>query len=160
MGLRGPRPQPTVLQVLEGVHKSKINRAEPKPMQKKRVPPAPSYLPPLAKKEWKRIAPELHVLGLLTNLDKAALSGYCASYATWVHASKEIQKHGMLIKAQSGFPIQSPYVSIANKAMTEMRKWLTEFGMTPSSRSRIVVGTGKKYPGEELLTNGIEDFLD
>ena len=59
----------------------------------------------------------------------------------------------MLIKAPSGYPIVSPYMSIANKAMIEMRKWLIEFGMTPSSRSRI------NLPAKEKEDNPLEKYL-
>ena len=48
-----------------------------------------------------------------------------------------LRNHGLLIKAPSGYPIVNPYLSIANKAMLQIRAFLTEFGMTPSSRSRI-----------------------
>ncbi len=150
----GPKPKPSNLKRLEGFRKERINQQEPRPRLSKRVPPAPSYLPALAKKEWKRHATELHRLGLLTDLDRPALEGYCQAYAAFVEASINIQKHGVLVKAQSGFPIQSPYLGIANQASDRMKKWMCEFGMTPSSRSRIEVGKGekKKAKGQELLT--------
>jgi len=44
-----------------------------------------------------------------------------------------------VIKSPSGFPIQSPYLAIANKAMDQMTKLLTEFGMSPSSRTCVAV---------------------
>ena len=152
-----PRPKPTRLKILEGVHKSKIHRNEPKPIQPKRVPPAPSYLNNIGKREWKRIAKELHGLGLLTNLDKTALAGYCQCYVMYIDATKKIQEQGVLVKAQSGFPMQSPYVSIANKAMVEMRKWLLEFGMTPSSRSKITIQPDKQYGHGRGILKYIDD---
>lgn len=33
--------------------------------------------------------------------------------------------------------MQSPFLAIANKAFEQMRAMLVEFGMTPSSRSRV-----------------------
>ena len=149
-------PKPTKLKLLEGIRKERINTNEPKPKSAKRVPPAPSYLPALAKKEWKRHAGELHRLGLLTDLDRPALEGYCHAYSTFMEAVKNIEKHGVLVKAQSGFPMQSPYLSIANKAMAEMRKWQTEFGMTPSSRSKITIQPDKQH-GQG---RGILKYLD
>jgi len=152
---QGAKPKPTVVKVFEGNRgRRPLPENEPKPKIAKRVPPAPSYLPALAKKEWKRHAAELHRLGLLTDLDRPALEGYCQAYATFVEASQNIQKHGLLVKAQSGFPVQSPYLSIANKAMVEMRKWHCEFGMTPSSRTGVAVSkdTKKKARGQDLLT--------
>ena len=34
-------------------------------------------------------------------------------------------------------PIRPPYPVVADHAMEQMRKFLVEFGLTPSSRSRI-----------------------
>lgn len=48
-------------------------------------------------------------------------------------------KYGTVVKSPSGYPIQSPYLAIANKAHEQMTKLLAEFGMTPSSRSRCMV---------------------
>jgi P27 family predicted phage terminase small subunit len=54
-------------------------------------------------------------LPLLTNHDRGALASYCGAYALWAEATEAIQKYGVLIKAPSGFPVQSPYLSIANR---------------------------------------------
>ncbi|MFZ3226441.1 MAG: P27 family phage terminase small subunit [Xanthobacteraceae bacterium] len=42
-----------------------------------------------------------------------------------------------IVKTQRGFPIQSPYVSIANRQAEIMMRIASEFGFTPASRSRI-----------------------
>ena len=47
-------------------------------------------------------------------------------------------RYGAVIKAPSGFPVQSPFLAIANKAHEQMVKLLTEFGMTPAARTRVV----------------------
>ena len=38
-----------------------------------------------------------------------------------------------------GYPIQSPYVAIANRQAEIMMRIASEFGFTPASRSRIAV---------------------
>jgi len=88
----------------------------------------------------------------MTNLDNAALGMYCESYAKYVDANKKIHKLGTIIKAPSGYPIPSPYLSIACKAFEEMRKMLVEFGMTPSSRAGIQSSKPKQKRNE------FEDF--
>ncbi len=151
----GVKPKPIILRKLDGdKDKRRTNIEEPKARISKRIPPAPSYLPPLAKKEWKRAAKELHPLGLLTELDRTGLEAYCQAYSVFIDAVTKLQKHGMLIKAKSGFPVQSPYLNIANQASEKMRRWLTEFGMTPSGRTRLAIGQAeqKKAKGQELLT--------
>ena len=138
MAKSGPKPKPTRVKKLQGnPGRRPLPKNEPKPRKSSGLPRAPSYLNKKAQKEWRRMVKELHPIGLLTNIDLTALAGYCACYAEWIAAMAQIEKHGSLIKAPSGYPMQSPYLNIANKAMIEMRKWLVEFGMTPSSRSRV-----------------------
>jgi P27 family predicted phage terminase small subunit len=48
-----------------------------------------------------------------------------------------IQKYGTMMKSPSGYPIQSPYVAIANKQAEIMMKIASEFGFTPASRGRL-----------------------
>jgi len=46
-----------------------------------------------------------------------------------------------MIKSPQGFPIQSPYLSIANRQAEIMMRIASEFGFTPPSRSRISAPT-------------------
>ncbi len=73
----------------------------------------------------------------LSRIDRAALAAYCQAWGRWVEAEEALRKYGVMIKSPSGFPMQSPYLAIANKAMEQMRAMLTEFGMSPSSRTRV-----------------------
>ena len=154
---RGPAPQPTVKRKLHGnPGRRPYPKNEPKPEKSEKIPLAPRHLDKVAQKEWRRMAKELHPIGLLTNIDLTALAAYCSTYSLWVDAITKIQKHGPLIKAQSGFPMQSPYLQIANKSQAEMRKWMVEFGLTPSSRTRITVEKPKekKDPLAEFQARG------
>ena len=76
-------------------------------------------------------------LRVLTNLDRGALAAYCSAYALWAEAIEAIQKFGVMVKSPTGFPIQSPYVSIANRQAEIMLRIASEFGFTPASRGRI-----------------------
>jgi P27 family predicted phage terminase small subunit len=51
-----------------------------------------------------------------------------------------IERYGTMVKSPNGFPMQSPHVAVANKQVDIMVRIASEFGMTPSSRSRIRVG--------------------
>jgi P27 family predicted phage terminase small subunit len=55
----------------------------------------------------------------------------------WAEAMEQIQKYGTMVKSPSGFPIQSPYLSIANRQAEIMMRIASEFGFTPASRSRL-----------------------
>ena len=135
---------PTELHILNG-NPSKIKdlgKNEPKPAPI--CPECPEWLCKDAKKEWERISPQLEKLGLLTQIDMAALVGYCESWAQYKKAIEFIQKNGEVypIKDDNGkikYLQQFPQVSIANKALINIKSFCTEFGMTPSARSRMIV---------------------
>jgi len=134
--MRGRRPKPTRMKVLTGnPSKRPLNVNEPSPQAA--VPECPAELGPVAHREWDRLVGELAVLKLLTNLDRAALAAYCGSYSLWAESMEAIQKFGTMIKSPSGYPIQSPYVAIANRQAEIMMRIASEFGFTPASRSRI-----------------------
>ena len=85
MATRGRKPKPTAMKILEGnPGKRPLNENEP-------VPPkgeikSPAWLLPEAKKEWKRLAPSLEAMGVLTMADWTAFQGYCQAYARWKEA--------------------------------------------------------------------------
>jgi P27 family predicted phage terminase small subunit len=156
--MAGRRPKPTALKELQGnPGKRALNKNEPKPTG---IPTCPSHLDRIAKAEWKRVSYELLSVGLLTVVDRSALGAYCAAFARWVKAEKELQNKPAVVKAPSGYPMPNPYIGIANSALDLMRKFLTEFGMTPASRSRIHVepaGGGADPFAAFMASIGAED---
>ena len=149
----GPKPKPTAIKKLRGnPGKRKLPDNEPQPDQTNKPPPVPRHLCKVGKKKWRQLSKELHAAGLLTKIDQDQLAVYCVEYATFIEAEANIQEHGKLIKAQSGFPMQSPWLAIRNKASDKMKKIAVEFGMTPSSRSRVTVEKPKeKDPLEDFF---------
>jgi len=147
---RGPKPKPTNLKKLEGVRTDRINDNEPEP-QLGRVT-CPSFLSKEAKAEWKRIAPELIRLGLLTPVDRAAFAGYCQAYGRWVKAERLLLEKGVLVSGNKGQLIASPLLWISTSAAKNMLRFGVEFGLTPSSRSRLVgMNPEERDPLDELL---------
>lgn len=136
MGQRGPTPKPTNIKKLHGTYRAdRAPKAEPKP--KVEAPTCPSWLHVEAKREWKRIIDKLEKLGLVTELDRAPLAGYCQAYAEWWKMCKEVEKHGEVHTTDKGYPVQRPEVSMRDKAWDRMLKSAREFGFTPSARSRV-----------------------
>ena len=86
---------------------------------------------------------------LLTPADRSALMAYCVAYARWVKAEQQVKQYGTIVKSpDKGFPMKSPYLTIADQAMESMRKFMVEFGLTPSSRSRIKLPEDKDAADE------------
>ena len=134
--MRGRIPKPTEVKKLEGnPGKRALNQKEPKPESV--IPRCPSHLPDAAKTEWRRITKELHALGLLSRIDRAALVAYCQAWADYIEADKEITEQGSVIISEKGGMYQNPWVGIKNSALNRIVKISAEFGMTPSSRSRV-----------------------
>ena len=134
--MRGRKPRPSHLKLLDGnPGRQKLNPHEPQPP--KRAPTCPAHLCPAAKSEWKRLAGQLSGLRILTELDRAALAAYCQAYGRWVEAERKLHETPMLLKLPSGYVQQNPWLTIANKQLELMHKYLSEFGLSPVSRSRV-----------------------
>ncbi len=157
MATRGRKPKPTALKVLEGnPGKRPLNTNEPIPP--KGTIKCPNWLMPEAKKEWKRLAPALEAMGVLTVADEKAFAGYCQAYARWREAEEFITQHGSIFKTPSGYVQQVPKVSIAQQNLKIMQSICSEFGLTPATRARIIAGGpdehGSEDPMEALLKGG------
>lgn len=144
MATRGRKPTPTALKKLKGnPGKRPLNGAEPVVPPGK--PTCPKHIAGEGKKEWARSTKLLAEMGLLSKAEGPALALYCQLYERWVEAEANIKKYGMIIPVGENGALQlSPYVSIANQAMAQMQRLLCEFGLTPSSRSRIRLPPPKK----------------
>ena len=137
--MRGRKPLPSNVVRLRGnPGKRRLNDAEPRPVAT--TPSCPACLGDEARKEWKRLAKELAGLGLLSRVDRAMLAAYCQAHALWLEAVRSLNRYGTMVKSPNGSPMQSPYLAVANKQVDIMVRIAAEFGMTPSSRTRIRVG--------------------
>jgi len=101
------------------------------------LPRCPSHLSEVARKEWRRLATPLHEAGILTLADRAALAAFCQAWARWVEAEEKLKETPMLIRTPSGYAQQSPWLSIANKQLELMGRYMSELGLTPVARERL-----------------------
>lgn len=132
----GRKPKPTALKMLAGnPGKRPLNDREAKPAQG--MPRCPNHLDGEARREWHRIRKDLYKAGLLYKIDRAALAAYCQAYSTWVAACQLVASEGLTYESEKGNTLQHPGVSIMLRAQDTMLKICSEFGMTPSSRSRV-----------------------
>lgn len=149
MGQRGPAPVPTGILRLRGTLRNDRVYNEPKVAGK--PPKCPAWLAPEAKSAWKALAPDLLATGLLTRLDRNALSRYCTLWARWRKAEDFLAKHGEVytLKDAAGGPrcvMPFPQVAVAHRLSLALTKLEAEFGMTPSGRSRLHVEMPSAVP--------------
>jgi P27 family predicted phage terminase small subunit len=158
MGTRGRKPKPTAIKELAGnPGKRPLNKQEPKPGQPDlRVPRG--KLPRDGQRLWRVIAPMLDRLGVLTEADVPALEMLCLHYAVVRMAWEELERDGSVVaEGVMGGIKKHPAVSVLRENSLAFRAYLTEFGMTPSSRVRVKAGDGEKDKSlAELLFEGIE----
>lgn len=145
----GPRTgKPTALKILQGTARpDRIKKGEPKPVPL--APDPPAWLDRVAKATWRKYAPMLERLGLLTEADGESLAAYCAAVSRYVAATKRLKK----VTRESPDDIETirkAEVSV-EKAEQSMRLLGNEFGLTPAARSRIDVSPEATNNGEGIL---------
>ena len=149
----GRKPKPTALKLLEGnPGKRELNQFEPKPTDG--MPICPEWLMEDAKEEWYRLAAVMNKMGILSEVDQSAFAVYCQTWARWKEAQEHIDREGSTFETDSGQIKRNPWVAIANEWQAKLMSVCGEFGLTPSSRSRIVAANSK-----ETEADGMEALL-
>lgn len=111
----------------------------------------PKWMDAMAREIWKELSEQLVAQDLFTIVDRSALEIFCTTYSRWRKAEKAILKADELtFTTPNGYRQELPEVAISRKAAADIRAWCSEFGFTPSARSRLVKGSGaaagKKKP--------------
>lgn len=150
--MAGRRPKPNQIKILEG------NPG------KRALPDLPNILPgepeapesvlgdPVAHAEWRRIVPELMRANLLSLCDAAALASYCSAFSLYQAAAESVAKDGITVASPMGVR-KNPAVGIMLDAWKGVRGFCAEFGLTPSSRSKVTRADSNADP------DAFEQFL-
>lgn len=138
--VRGRKPKPAALKALDG-NPGKRKFTAPALPAFPGPPPlkCPMHILGHARAEWKRLVAELTRLGLIAAVAPAALETYATTYALWRKAKTELNRKAtrLIIETESGYQLANPLIGIVNTAATQLRAWLSEFGLTPTSRARV-----------------------
>ena len=97
----------------------------------KRKATAPAIAPPAhlndaAKRKWGEIVP---IIGNRADADQGVLdcaAAYCVAWAAWTDAQNKVNELGPVVKGLSGVAQVNPYVTIAEKALRQMRQFAAE----------------------------------
>jgi P27 family predicted phage terminase small subunit len=151
--MRGRKPKPTVLHIIEGTrnvtrHADRENEPDPDPAENI----YPDYLSEDAMPVWDEMASLLIDIGVLTEADVQLFSAYCEKRAQYLKYDKKARETPDLIKTPNGHLQPNPYISMANRAYDQMCKLASEFGITPSSRTRVsAVDNGSRKRKSEFF---------
>ena len=143
-GKSGRKTKPKVLKELAGTFRAdQHNENEPIMPALDIAPRCPAHLKGEVRKTWQRVGRLLAKTGVLTQADLHALEAYCVVFARWQDAETNLTTYGVML-TRDGQLFASPFLRIAEDSLKQMRAWMVEFGLTPSSRSRVKVE--KKEP--------------
>lgn len=116
----------------------------------------PSYLSKEARKEYRRVAPELAEQGILTEVSSNLLASYAAVYALWRAALEDIATNGQVLMCKSTTrtgetitPKLNPAVRSLLQLQTAMLSSAKLFGLDPLSSQNV---TANPLPADPLAS--------
>lgn len=160
------RPKkPSHLKLVTGTErKSRVNSAEPKPTKAPRL--APAGLPDAVARAWRLYVPRLDRMGVLSDSDVPAVLALCHAHAEREAARAAlaedfltptgavIAKGGVTtyatMSSTGGMMLRTrPEVALVADADRRVMAYLSQFGLTPASRSKVTSGGGgDEKPGD------------
>ena len=155
MGQRGPAPTPTEMKRLAGNPGNRpLPESEPQPPPLETIEP-PAWLEPKEAEVWRRRAPALAAMKVLTAADSAALELLCEIEVEIAEIRARIKRDGRVSKT-GGAKYKAVKAHPLEQALRDRRamriELLAKFGMTPSDRTRLKVDPPKpKDPAEEFM---------
>jgi P27 family predicted phage terminase small subunit len=128
--------KPLAIHKLEGTL-APYRHAKEHPRPRPIAPKCPQSLEPAAREHWRKLAPRLERLGLLTEIDGPAFERYCRYYSLWVQAREEIDRDGATVPGYRGGERKHPALTTLFRCEALMGEFMKAFGLTPLSRSRL-----------------------
>ena len=92
--------------------------------------------------EWNRVVPLLNATRIFLLTHEKTLAAYCDCVADVEIASKELTRDGQTILDSTGKKINHPAWARKRDARAQMLRYASEFGLTPSSQSKVSVVAG------------------
>ncbi len=115
-------------------------------------PVAPSWLTPEELEIWKRLAPTLRDMAIISVADADSLGRYCHALAEWVAVTTELRGKPRLVKPESAPAYQNPLLKVRADLAKEIQSLEDRFGLTPAARMTLNVSAmfrpGYKAPRE------------
>lgn len=170
------RRQPIALVQAKG--KKHLTKAEIEERQKTEIHApsdkvtAPSYLTPAQKKAFRKTVKELRAIDLISNLDVDALARLIIAQDKYKEVTEEINRQPLMIevpyetKDESGEPIIKTHeivngqverlALLQDRYFRQCRQGAADFGLTVSSRCRLVVPKAQEAPKDNKFSKFAE----
>lgn len=152
MGLRGPKPKPLELKLLEGNRGHRPISADGAFRPVVGIPTPPAWLSKEAKKAWKRLSVELVAYNVLSAVDRDAFVMLCQTIGRMEQieqsiAARQAQLIGegkdpadaLIAHTPNGMRVQAVIYQLLNREQSKLTAMLAEFGLSPSARTRVTL---------------------
>jgi P27 family predicted phage terminase small subunit len=170
--MAGRKPLPDAVKQLRGTDQP-VRMSKSVTKLTVQIPEPPEYLSERAKEAYWQLASVLHTMRIITIADKTALELLCESYATYRECYEFVQKNSRTYETYSTYPVRNaegmvtgheqvegsvmyrprPEVAMMNEAWKQVRSMLAEFGLTPSSRSKVsAMGENEEDPFDKFMS--------
>lgn len=133
MGARGPKPKPIKISELSG---RSHHKKEPPPvtLEIDNAPQSDYEYIPNAKELWD----SLSMAGIVKTSDRLAYLRYSQLQKIYFDAVADIKDRGMIINKDMSNERYNPSWRIMRDAQAELLRLESEFGLTPSSKRRVL----------------------
>lgn len=95
---------------------------------------SPEHLDAQARAKWTAVYAILQGRGELDTGTLDALACYCSAWSQWLASEAQVKTLGLVVKSPAGFAQENPFLAIARKAQTELRRWGDVLKITPKSK--------------------------
>lgn len=134
--MAGRKPIPRNLRLVTGnTRPDRLNDDEP--IVAVEAPPAPDHLDEDAVRIFDETAQVLAGMRVMSAADTAALAIYATTCVRMHDANEKVKASGMVVMSSKRTPMKNPYLIIAQQSERDCMRILAEFGLTPSSRTRV-----------------------
>jgi len=151
MGRRGPKPEPAAIKVKKGSSRRPVG-SDPAPeaaASPSRVE-APSWLKGDGLDVWKRLAPRLIGMNLLSGTDAETFARYCKNFARWFKMQRVLDAEGETYESESPhgkYKRAHPAYLIADRLERQLTTAEANFGLNPAERQRIFAARAAALAG-------------
>jgi P27 family predicted phage terminase small subunit len=126
------RKKPVELHIFHGTYRQDRHGNMRFPV---RIPKCPKGMTPTSRKHWRRLAKLLDRAGIIGEVDGLSLRLLAESIDLYLTASEKMAAHGLIAKTTNGNVIQSPFLTIRNRAWEQIVKLAGSFGLHPEARN-------------------------
>jgi len=123
------------------------------------TPEMPEYLDEHGREKWDELVTDLSNMKVISSECRELMIAYCEAYSGWRRCMELVKRAGLVIPVKdqkgkaTGFKTNPVSIEL-HRYRNQMNRLLPEFGLTPSSRTRLVAfkAVGETDPFVTLLS--------